>query len=324
MIDRFLSLGRVLAVSACASLVPGLAEAQLESKTPVSPAAPPTLSAPVFDTVTPTYNPADAANAAETMVAEVDGAAISLGEVAATIKELPADRQGLPFSELFEIARQQLITRQALANKASQQGLDSNPAVRRQIKLASMNILANEYLRQQAAKGVTEQMLLDRYTRDIAGKPGPDELHLHVIAVRTLAKGQDIVKQLRSGGDFATLAKQLSEDNTATAGGDLGFVSAAGIAQELVGPAMALEAGQVSAVPIASQGYWFVIKVQDRHVGPSLQFAAVRDQIETQIMREAAPEIVNQALAGLKARLFSIDGRETLVDSPNAMVRKTK
>ena len=187
-----------------------------------------------------------------------------------------------------------------------------------------MNILANEYLRQQAAKGITEQMLLDRYTRDIAGKPGPDELHLHVIVVRTLAKGQDIVEQLRSGADFATLAKQLSEDNTATEGGDLGFVSAANIAPELVGAAMALQAGQVSAVPIVSRGYWFVLKVKDRRAGPPMAFAVIRDRIETQIIREAAPEIVKQALAGVRVRLFSIDGHETQAASPDTPGRKAK
>ena len=324
MIDRFVPLGRVLAVLACASLAPGLAVAQLERTTPVSPVAPPTLSAPVFDTITPTYNPADAAKAADTMVAEVDGAAISLGEVAAVIKELPADRQGLPYSDLFEIARQQLITRQALANKASQQGLDSNPAIRRQIKMASNTILANEYLRQHAAKAITEQALLNRYAQDVAGKPGPDELHLHVIVVRTLAKGQDIVKQLQAGANFATLAKQLSEDNTATGGGDLGFVSAANIAAELVAPAMTLQAGQVSAVPIARQGYWFVLKVEDRRPGSAVPFAVIRDQIEIQIVREAAPEIVKETLAGAKLRVFSIDGREIRDETPAMPDRRAK
>ena len=324
MIHRSYRLGPILAVLAYASLAPGLAVAQLERKPPVSPVAPPTLSAPVFDTITPNYNPADATKAADTIVAEVDGSPISLGEVAAAINEIPADRQGLPYRDLFEIARQQLITRQALANRASQQGLDSNPAVRRQIKMASNTILANEYLRQQAAKSITEQALLSRYAQDVAGKPGPDELHLHVIAVRALAKGQDIVKQLQAGANFATLAQQLSEDNTATGGGDLGFVSAANIAPELVGPAMTLQAGQVSAVPIARQGYWFVLKVEDRRPGSPVPFAVIRDQIEIQIVREAAPEIVKEALAGAKMRVFSIDGREVRDDSPATPDRRAK
>src|SRR5947209_5471605 len=80
----------------------GGACAQSGSAADPSPFAPGDLKTPIFDTRTPVYAAAgEQANSAKTIVAEVDGRAITLGDVADAIAELPALTRNLPFADLF-------------------------------------------------------------------------------------------------------------------------------------------------------------------------------------------------------------------------------
>jgi len=301
----------LLAIAALtAATVPTRAVAQPVTKPSVSPVAPPTLRAPVFDTTTPVFNPPPVKNAAETVVAEVDGQTITLGDVAAAIKDLPPSAQRMAFSDQFELARSQLIGKLAVVQEARRHNVESDPAVRRQIQAATNTVLAENYLRQASSKDITEQAVLARYQRDIANRPGPDELRVRLIVVPTLAMAQDIIKQLHAGADFATLAKQYSKDSTAAAGGDLGYVSLPLLNSDLAAAAAAMPSGQVSAAPISSGGLWILFKVEDRRSGPPIPYAAVRAQIEKQIIQENVAEIARKALASSVVRVFAIDGHE--------------
>src|SRR4051794_38704316 len=95
-------------------LMPEATLAQSTRKWGISPVAPPTTKAPVFDTTSPVYNPPSTKKAADTVVAEVDGRSITLGEVADAISSLPLGVQRTPYDELFPVVVDRLIARQAL------------------------------------------------------------------------------------------------------------------------------------------------------------------------------------------------------------------
>lgn len=67
-------------------------------------------------------------------------------------------------------------------------------------------------------------------------------------------KADDLLAQVKSGKDFAEVAKQ-SDDPTGQTGGDQGFVKKGEIDPALEGPAFSLEAGKVSDVIKTAQGY---------------------------------------------------------------------
>jgi len=294
----------------CAALAPGLAMAQSWTKSGLSPVAPPTLKEPVFDTTKPDYNVPDVKKAGSTVVAEVDGQPITLGQVADAIKELPPTMQKLPYSSVFQIVQNRLIARGALVIRARQQGLDLDPAVGRRMKTASDNVLAEEFLRREGERRITEQALLERYAKDISGKPGPEEIHLHVIMVPTEAEGQNIIKDLQAGADFATLARQTSKDSSASVGGDIGFLTRASLNPELAGAAFAATPGQIVPVPIYSARSWFVVKVGERRQQQTPTFAVVREKLEQELLQTQAVDVSKQALTGMKIRFFTMSGKE--------------
>jgi hypothetical protein len=79
------------------------------------------------------------------------------------------------------------------------------------------------------------------------------------------AKAQDVLNQVKAGGDFATLAKKYSMDSgTASNGGDLGFFdSTSGLDQTFYNAAAALQPGQVSDL-VKTQFGFHIIKVVEK------------------------------------------------------------
>lgn len=276
-----------------------------------SPSVPRTLNKPVLDTATPDFGPdRKPERSGLNVVAEVDGRAITLGEVADAIAELPAAVQALPFNDLFPVVVEQLVRQQALVIEARRQALDEDPVVRRRMQEAEDRVLANELLRTEAARSVTEAALLDRYNREAAGKPGPEDVRLRLIMVSTEAEAAALIREIEGGADFAAVARQSSRDSTAPAGGDLGYMARDGLTPEIGAVAFALPPGQLAPYPVRSGDAWFVIKVEDRRQGPAPPYAAVRSQLVKTLSQEAVPDIVKAALAAATVRRYSIAGKE--------------
>lgn len=75
------------------------------------------------------------------------------------------------------------------------------------------------------------------------------------------SKAEDVLKQVKAGGDFATLAKKYSQDSSAANGGDLGFFSKGQMVAPFSNAAFSLKAGQVYPTVVQSQYGYHIIKV---------------------------------------------------------------
>jgi peptidyl-prolyl cis-trans isomerase C len=292
--------------------------AQLAPAPSPSPLAPGNLKKPIFDTQTPVYDTAHAAEkSASTVVAEVDGRAVTLGDVGDAIKELPANVAAMPFAELYPTVLAKLVRQQALVIRAQQQALDEDPTVRRRVKAAGDQVMANALLHEEISRGITEQALLDRYNKEVAGKPGPEEVHVRVIMAPTEQAATALIAELKSGTDFATLAKRSSQDSTAAIGGDLGYARRDGLNPEVGAVAFSLQPGQFTPFPVRSAGGWFIVKVEDRKRAGTPTFAEVRERLVQEMLREGVAGVVTKALAGTTVREYNINGKEVASGASN-------
>jgi peptidyl-prolyl cis-trans isomerase C len=295
------------------------ARGQQTGKSAPSPIAPGDLSKPVFDTKTPVYDAASRLDKASgTVVAEVEGRPITLGNVRDAIAALPAAMSKMPLNEVYPTVLDQLIRQQALVVRAQQQGMDEDPVVKRQMRTAADMRLSEEYMQRELSKGITEVRLLERYDRDIAGRPGPEEVHVRVILVGTEKEAEDLIARLRGGADFAEVARGASTDASAPMGGDLGFVTREGMIPEIGAVAFALPQGQISAFPVHGEAGWFVVKVETRRNQPTPAFASVREQLRLTLMREGVLALSTAAGQGLKIRTYNVDGTEPGAEKPDA------
>lgn len=310
--------GRVLAVSLCLGVASlGSAVGQVTPKSAPSPVEPGDLSKPVFDTTTPVYGSvANLDKAASTIVAEVEGRPITLGDVADAIKALPTNVSQLPFDALYPGVLDGLIKQEALVVRAQQQGVDEDAAVRRRVKAAADRQLADEYLTKEISQGITEAALLDRYNRDIAGHPGEEEVRARVILVDTEKEASSLISEIKGGADFAAVARRSSKDTTVATGGDLGFQTRDKINPEIGAVAFALSAGQLSSFPVHTAAGWFIVKTEERRQQPTPAFPLVREQLKQAMLREGVEAVSAAAMKDLKIRRYNFTGVEVSADKP--------
>jgi peptidyl-prolyl cis-trans isomerase D len=123
------------------------------------------------------------------------------------------------------------------------------------------------------------------------------------------AKAQDVLKQVKAGGDFAALAKQYSQDSGSNEkGGELGWLVTGQTAPEFEKAAFAQNKGQISDVVQA--GYNFhIIQTEDKEgahlkplteVKPALEEVLKQDKIKTELARASADAEATAQKQGLE------------------------
>jgi peptidyl-prolyl cis-trans isomerase D len=139
------------------------------------------------------------------------------------------------------------------------------------------------------------------YNDNLSQYQTPEQIRASHILLKTEGKddaavkvrAEALLKQARSGADFAELAKKNSEDEgTAPNGGDLDFFGKGRMVPEFDVAAFALKPGQISDLVKTQYGY-HIIKVVDKKEGTTKSLADVRQQINDQLAFERA-----QAQAG--------------------------
>jgi peptidyl-prolyl cis-trans isomerase C len=93
------------------------------------------------------------------------------------------------------------------------------------------------------------------------------------------AEIDEILKQLKGGGDFAELAKKHSKDGSAAQGGDLNFFSKGQMVPAFDQVAFSLKPGEMSDVVTTPFGY-HIIKVTERRAASTVPFDQVNPRIK--------------------------------------------
>jgi peptidyl-prolyl cis-trans isomerase C len=241
-----------------------------------------------------------------------------MGDVGDAIRALPAGLALQSFESLYPSVLEQLVNQQAMVVRAQQQGVDEEPAVRRRVKAAADRQLAEEYMRREISKGITEAALLDRYNKVVAGRAGPEEVRLRVILTGSQKAAVDLIAELRGGADFAAVARRASKDASAPAGGDLGFNPRERLSPEIGALAFAVPAGQLVLNPIQVAVGWFVVKVEEHRQSPTPGFPAVREQLIQALLREGVAPLAAAIVKDFKIRRYDFTGAEIDADKPRA------
>jgi peptidyl-prolyl cis-trans isomerase D len=102
------------------------------------------------------------------------------------------------------------------------------------------------------------------------------------------AKAEAILKQAKSGADFAELAKKNSEDESnAKNGGDLDYFGRGRMVPEFDQAVFAMQPGQISDLVKTQYGY-HIIKLVDKKSAATRSLAEVRQQLTDQLAYERA------------------------------------
>ena len=262
--------------------------------------APPAAQAPAAQ--------APAAQApADPVVARVNGKEIRLSDLADAAQGLPAEMRSMPPGMLYPLLLDQLIDRAAIVDLARKRGMDKETAVARQIARAQDQALQQALIGREVGPLVNETELRARYDREIAGKPGEEEVHARHILLASEADAKGVIAELKKGGDFAAIAKARSSDK-ASGDGDLGFFKKGDMVAEFAEAAFGLKAGQITETPVKTQFGWHVIRVEGRRSAPPPAFEEAYDELRSKTIQEGVQKVLAEARLGLAVVRFNLDG----------------
>ena len=227
---------------------------------------------------------------ADTVLATVDGTAITLGHLVTIASALPEEYSDIPADQLFEGILDQLI---------QQTLLETNFQVNeKKIQLAMDNerraLASGETIEKIAEAAVTDDAVQKLYEEKIAKEePSPEYQASHIL-LETADEANKIMKLLEGGADFATLAKERSTGPSGPSGGDLGWFSPGAMVPEFEQAVVKMKVGEFVG-PVKTQFGFHVIILNDQRDYASL------DSQRQELVEEVGAKAIADEITRLKA-----------------------
>jgi peptidyl-prolyl cis-trans isomerase C len=250
--------------------------------------------------------PADAAKPSKPPALTVNGTPVSEEFLDAYAK---AVMKGKALSELSdedkEAVKENLVRFELIAQQAEKDGMLNDPALKTHLELTRLNLIqqamAQKYFKDHEP---SDAQLRAEYEAQVASAP-LIEYHARHILVSSEDVAQKIIGRLKSGANFADIAKGMSKDtDSAKRGGDLGWFAPNAFDPEFVNAIALLKKGEVAAAPVQTRFGWHVVQLEDTRDAQPRPFDEVKPQVA-------------QMLVGKQYKTFSDEMLKTAkVDPP--------
>lgn len=252
--------------------------------------------------------PALAQDAADPVVATVNGKEIKRSDLVALKSGLSQEMARVPLEAVYDDVLDYAVTMELLGEKGRDAGLDKDPAYQKRLHQEQNRLLFETYVQKEIAEQVTEDALRDRYKAEAANAPAEEEVRARHILVRGEDEAKAIIGKLKAGGDFAELAKGTVDRGSAANGGDLGYFKRGQMVPEFEAAAFSLKPGEMTQAPVKTQFGWHIIKVEDRRQAEPESFEAVAPAMRKAMIDEIYAKAVESAREGAAVKKFKIDG----------------
>jgi peptidyl-prolyl cis-trans isomerase C len=242
-------------------------------------------------------------NADNPVVARANGVDIRTSDLAFAEEEIGGNMPQMSPDQKRDYLITYLADVIVLSQAASQQQLDQRADVKRRLDFDHNRVLMEALLEKTGQAALTDDAMHQVYDDAVKQMSNEQEVHARHILVETEEEAKAIEAQLKSGADFATLAKQKSKDPGAADGGDLGYFTKDQMVPEFSDAAFKLDKGQISD-PVHTQFGWHIIKVEDKRTKPTPTFDQVKGQIQTYVEHRAQAQLVDKLRSAANIERF--------------------
>ena len=215
-------------------------------------------------------------------VATVDGKTVWASDVKREAVSQGLIGEGEPLdvsSDLFHRVLDQVVDQKLLATEAAKRKLDKDPLAQRRLAAARERVLGDMLVESVVADAVNENAIRGLYQEQLKLAKRSEEIHARQIVVATQADAEGVKKLVTSGASFEALAMEKSTDAaTRFNGGDMGYFTTDVMPEPYVAALKTAKPGQLVG-PVAVDGGFALIKVEDRRLEQPLTFEAARPQI---------------------------------------------
>ena len=240
------------------------------------------------------------APAPDTVVATVNGSAITAGDLA-----VAGDDPALSLPGVDDVQKKGLLVDYMIDLKVGAQAAEAakvgeTPDFRRKLAYFKDKLLLDEYLEREAKKAATPEAAKALYEQTVTAMKPEEEVHARHILVEAEAEAKAIAARIKAGEDFAKIAGEVSKDpGSKGEGGDLGWFTKERMVAPFAEAAFKMKAGEVSE-PVKTQFGWHVIRVDEKRTKPVPSFAEMKDQVDQYLTRKAQQDLILKLREGAK------------------------
>ncbi len=239
------------------------------------------------------------------VIATVDGNQITAEMRDTMLKQIPEQmREQLEQSGQLAQLDDQLVVGELLYQDALKRNLHTDAEVQKLLAMTARTVLADKALDAALAERLTDAEIQKAYD-ERAVKYKRKQAKLRVIAVQSEAEAQSVQDRLAKGEEFAAVAASASKDpNTASKGGELGWMSERDLAPTFKDQVFEGEKGAVLGPLPAGNGMIFFY-VEDKREAIPLE--DVREELETELKATLRDAYFDELKAGAAVTMGSGD-----------------
>jgi len=211
-------------------------------------------------------------------------------------------------SDLFRQVLDEVEDQKLLAAEALKRKIDKDPAAQRRLAAARERILGDILLENSVGKAVNEDAINGLYQEMLKTQTPAEEIQLRRIVVATQPEADQIVKLLKGGAAFDTLAAQRSKDETTRfSGGLLKPLTTDMLPEGYATPLKDAKPGQIVG-PFKTEEGFVVARVDQRRQEAPITLEAARPQIVRFLTYDQVKDLILKLRSKAKV--------ETLIAAP--------
>jgi len=236
----------------------------------------------------------------ETILASFGEQTITLGEFTQIWEEVPEDYK-LQLDK--SLVLDQIISEKLLIQEAENMGLKEDNDVLEQIKKMTEQILVQVLIEREILDKikVNDEEVLEYYEQNKDSFTEKEQVHLYNILLETEKEAQDVLEQLKAGGDFNEIAIEKSTGPSATQGGDLGYLTKGTIIPEIEEVVFALELEELSEAIKTDFGF-HILKITEKKPETVKTLEEVKEDIVQTLLPDKQKEAFENLLEELKSK----------------------
>ncbi len=200
----------------------------------------------------------------------------------------------------------EVVNRKLLYREAVDRGLDLDKDYRQAVDNFKTTLLVTRLISDETKNINVDSAEIEATYNQIKDMlKEPDQRWVREIAVATRSKANEILSQLLTGASFASMAIQYSTVDSASKGGDLGYITIGSKGNDFpefdnIVFSPSLEVGALSSVFKGPDGY-YIVKLEDKKEGKTPALTEVWDRLKLALQQEKQQEALNKLLEEVKS-----------------------
>jgi len=176
-----------------------------------------------------------------------------------------------------------------------------NQEIKKQLDNHKRMLLIKEFKRKIIAPQIvlSEKGLKDYYKEHKQAYLSPNQYNLRLIRVKSKKEAQEILEELKAGGDFAFLAKKKSIAESAKKGGAIGWHSENRLPTKIREAVKELKPGEFSPI-VEDGGYYSIVFLEEKKEGKPIPFEEVKEKVKRQLWTQKFNTLLNKYLKQLR------------------------